>query len=191
MSEILTLLKPRLWALKNGWRSGRADGRRLRFFIFGILGLGFWTGAFLVIYRVLIYFQGVEEFGDILAYKLLSMALVTFFFLLIFSGILTSLSKLYLSKDLPLVHAMPVASEKIFLARWLEGTLDSSWMVLVYSLPVFISYGIVFKAGVSYYAMLVVHLVPFCLIASILSAIFGDGGSRVVLPTASGVSSFF
>ena len=149
MSEVLTLLRPRLWAVKNGRMSGRAKSRRLRFLIFWTLGLGIWVGAFLIIYRVLIYFQGVEEFGHILAFKLLSMALVIFFSLLLFSGILTSLSKLYLSKDLPLVHAMPVPSEKIFLARWMESTLDSSWMVLVYSLPVFISYGIVFRAGVS------------------------------------------
>ena len=190
MSEVLTLLRPRLWAVKNGRMSGRAKGRRLRFLIFWTLGLGIWVGAFLIIYRVLIYFQGVEEFGHILAYKLLSMALVIFFSLLLFSGILTSLSKLYLSKDLPLVHAMPVPSEKIFLARWMEGTLDSSWMVLVYSLPVFISYGIVFRAGASYYTTLVAHLVPFCLIASILGAIFVMVAA-VVLPAGRIRSVFF
>jgi ABC-2 type transport system permease protein len=190
MSDVLTLLQPRLWAFKNGRISGRSNGRGLRLFIFGSVGLGFWTGAFLIIYRILIYFQGVEEFGNILAYKLLSMVLVTFFSLLLFSGILTSLSKLYLSRDLPLVHAMPVPSEKIFLARWMEGTLDSSWMVLVYSLPIFVSYGMVFKAGVSYYAMLVVHLIPFCLIASILSAIFVMVAA-VVLPAGRIRSVFF
>jgi len=75
---------------------------------------------------LLTYFQSFEDFGDILAYKLLSMALITFFSLLLFSGILTSLSKLYLSKDLGLVHAMPVSRSKIFLARWIEST----WIVL-------------------------------------------------------------
>jgi ABC-2 type transport system permease protein len=95
----------------------------------------------------------MESFGDILAYKLLSMALITFFSLLIFSSILTSLSKLYLSKDLPLVHSMPVSRGKIFLARWMESTLDSSWMVLIFSLPLFLSYGVVYKTGVFYYTM--------------------------------------
>ena len=99
------------------------------------------------------------------------MALITFFSLLIFSGILTSLSKLYLSKDLPLVHSMPVSREKIFLARWMESTLDSSWMVFVYSLPLFLSYGIVYKAGAFYYAMVGLNILPFCLIASSLSAL--------------------
>ena len=171
MTEILTLLKPRFWSVKHGVFSRSLKGRRLRLLFFSTVGLGFWAGAFAIINRVLIYFQGVEELGDILAYKLLSMALITFFSLLLFSGILTSLSKLYLSKDLPLVHAMPISREKIFLARWMESTLDSSWMVLVYSLPIFLSYGIVYKAGLFYYSVLVVNLLPFCMIASSLSAL--------------------
>jgi ABC-2 type transport system permease protein len=126
---------------------------------------------FVIFYRVLGYFQGEEGFGDILAYKLLSMTLITFFSLLIFSAILTSLSKLYLAKDLSLVHSMPVSREKLFLARWMEAAFDSSWMVFFYSLPVFLSYGIVYRAGVGYYAMVSFNLLPFCLIASSLSVI--------------------
>jgi ABC-2 type transport system permease protein len=53
----------------------------------------------------------------------------------------------------------------------MESTFDSSWMVLLYSLPVFLSYGIVYRAGVGYYAMVAVNLPPFCLIASGLSVI--------------------
>ena len=97
--------------------------------------------------------------------------MITFFSLLIFSGILISLSKLYLSRDLPLVHSLPVSREKIFLARWIECTIDSSWMVLIYSLPVFLSYGIVYKTGLFYYAMVGVNILPFCLIASSISAL--------------------
>jgi len=120
MNEVLFLLRPRFWSFKNRRGSKSLKGRRLKVFLFGTMGLAFWIGAFVVLYRVLSYFQKMEEFGDILAYKLLSMALITFFSLLIFSGILTCLSKLYLSRDLPLVHSMPVSREKIFLARWIE-----------------------------------------------------------------------
>jgi ABC-2 type transport system permease protein len=171
MREILTLLKPRFWSFKNRGVSKNLKGRRMRFLLLGTIGLAFWVGTFIILYRVLTYFQRFEEFGDILAYKLLSMALITFFSLLIFSGILTSLSKLYLSKDLPLVHSMPVSSKKIFLARWIEGTIDSSWMVFVYSLPLFLSYGIVYKGGAFYYVMAGANILPFCLIASSFSAL--------------------
>ena len=171
MKEVLALLRPRFLSFKNRGISKNKKGRKLRFFLLGTIGLGFWGGTFIILYRVLTYFQGVEDFGDILAYKLLSMAMITFFSLLIFSGILISLSKLYLSRDLPLVHSMPVSREKIFLARWIECTMDSSWMVLVYSLPVFLSYGIVYKTGLFYYAMVGVNVLPFCLIASSISAL--------------------
>jgi len=171
MKDVLTLLKPRFLSFKNRSLSKTRKGRGLRVLLLGTIGLGFWGGTFVILYRVLTYFQRMESFGDILAYKLLSMALITFFSLLIFSGILTSLSKLYLSKDLALVHSMPVSRGKIFLARWMESTLDSSWMVLIFSLPLFLSYGIVYKTGVFYYTMVSLSLFPFCLMASSLSVL--------------------
>jgi len=139
---------------------------------------------------VLIYLKGLEGFGDILAYKLLSTALITFFSLLIFSSILTSLSKLYLSKDLSLVHSSPVSREKIFLARWLESTFDSSWMVLLFSLPLFLSFGMVYQGGLFYYLIAAINLLPFCLIASSLSAFLVLLGARI-LPAGRLRSLFF
>jgi ABC-2 type transport system permease protein len=171
MKEVFILLKPRFWSFKNRRVSKEAGGRKIRFFLMSSIGLAFWGGSFLILHRALTYFKGIEGFGEVLAFKLLSMALITFFSLLIFSGILTSLSKLYLSKDLSLVHSMPVPTERIFLARWMESTIDSSWMVFIYSLPVFLSYGIVFKAGGLYYGILGFNILPFCLIASSISVL--------------------
>jgi ABC-2 type transport system permease protein len=171
MKEILTLLRPRFLSFKNQRIKGNRRGRKVIFLIFGTIGLAFWGGIFLIFYRVLTYFKGIEGFGDILAYKLLSTSLITLFSLLIFSGILASLTKLYLAKDLPLVHSMPVSREKLFLARWFESTIDSSWMVFIYSLPLFLSYGIVYRAGGFYYAMAGINILPFCLIASSLSVL--------------------
>jgi ABC-2 type transport system permease protein len=171
MHDVITLLMPRLWSYKNGEISKDAESRTVRWLLFGAVGLLFWIGIFVVFFRVLTYFQGVDSFGDILAHKLLSMVLITFFTLLVFSGIITSLSKLYLSRDLILVHAMPVSASRIFLARWIESSLDSSWMVIVYSLPVFLSYGIVFQAGPFFYLAVGMMILPMCLIASSLSAV--------------------
>ena len=67
----------------------------MKLLLFGGIGLAFWGGIFAVSYRVLLYFKGVEELGNLLAFKLLSMILITLLSLLIFSSILTSLSKLF------------------------------------------------------------------------------------------------
>lgn len=168
MKQAIILLTPRLLSFKN---KGFAKDRSIKFILFAGIGLSFWAGIFAICYRVLMYFQRVEDLGNILVCKLLSMVLLIFFSLLIFSSILTSLSNLYLSRDLALVHSLPVPSEKIFFAKWIESTVDSSWMVVVYTIPVFISYGIVFKAGPFFYADITLTLFLLCIIASALSSI--------------------
>jgi ABC-2 type transport system permease protein len=101
MHDILTLLKPRILPLKNRGSSTNPRGRAIKIFILGTIGAVFWGGIFAISWRVLDYFKSIEDIGDVLGFKLLSMILIISFALLIFSGILTSLSKLYLSRDLP------------------------------------------------------------------------------------------
>ena len=166
MNDILTLMTPRLLSFKN-----KKGGNVSRLLVFGTIGVIFWGSLFAVSLRLLSYFQSIEDLGNILAWKLLSMVLVIYFSLLVFSSILTALSKLFLSKDLLLVHAMPVSSYKIFCARWLESAIDSSWTIIIFTLPVLISYGIVFKSGPFFYVLIVMVLLLLSLIASIISAV--------------------
>jgi ABC-2 type transport system permease protein len=186
MKQTFSLIRPRLLTIKNRIREKNGN---LRIAAFGAVGLTFWAGIFAVTYRVLSYFKSIEGLGDILAQKLLSMVLVTFFSLLVFSAILTSLSKLYLSRDLNLVHSLPVACEKIFLARWIESTVDSSWMVIIYTVPVFLSYGMIYQSGIFFFVDIVLVLLPLCIIASALSAM-GVMLAVIVIP-ASRIKSIF
>ena len=139
--------------------------------MFGLIGLIFWIGTFIICYHVLFYFQSVQDFGNILAMKLLSMIIMTFFALLIFSNIINCLSHLYLSQDLALLHSLPVSGRDIFFSRWLISTFDSSWMVVAFSLPVFLSYGIIYKAGIFYYLIVLLAILFMCLITSAVSGI--------------------
>jgi len=96
MHDILTLVRPRVLSFKNAsFFRGKKQGSLMKLLLFGGIGLTFWGGIFAVSFRVLHYFKGVEELGDLLAFKLLSMILITLLSLLIFSSILTSLSKLF------------------------------------------------------------------------------------------------
>ena len=171
MNDIITLLKPRIWPLKNRGLSNANGKSNTRFLLLGSFGLLLWCGIFAVSWRVLIYFKGVEEIGDILGYKLLSMMLVVSFALLLFSSILTSLSKLYLSRDLLLVHSLPVSSYKIFITRWIDSTLESTWMVIIYTLPVFIAYGLVYQSGLFYYLSTTITMLCLATIASAISTL--------------------
>jgi ABC-2 type transport system permease protein len=170
MNSVMTLLRPRLLSSINSYRLGKKNNHWIRLFMLALVGLAFWIGAFMIFYRVLSYFQSVQDFGDILAMKLLSMILITFFTLLLFSSIINSLTHLFLSRDLPLLHSMPVAIKDIFLSRWLASVFDSSWMVVAFSLPVFLSYGLIYKAGLIFYLIVFLGIIFMCLITGAISS---------------------
>jgi ABC-2 type transport system permease protein len=119
----------------------------------------------------LIYFQSVELIGDLLTRRLLSMVFVTFFSILVFSNIITSLSTFYLSNDLNLIHSAPVPLGKIYLARFVETIIDSSWIILFFGLPVFIAYGVVYSVSFIYYPWLLLVMIPFLIIPAGLGII--------------------
>ncbi|NTW58765.1 MAG: hypothetical protein HGA43_06330, partial [Nitrospirae bacterium] len=157
------LLLPRYHAIKN--RLTRlAPGDGMKTSVLALLGVAFWAFLFIVAYRVLTYFRTVEGLGDLLALRLLSMVLLTFFSILVFSNIVTSLSTFYLSGELDILHSSPIRIESIYRAKFIETLIDSSWMTLIYGLPVFIAYGAVFKAGAAYYAGLLLTIVPFLIV---------------------------
>jgi ABC-2 type transport system permease protein len=171
MKTIFYLLAPRFYSALNSLRLDNKRNNWLRIIIYGLIGLFFWIGAFIIFYKVLFYFQNVEDFGNILAMKLLSMIIITFVALLIFSNIVNCLSHLYLSQDLALIHSLPVSGKDIFFSRWIISTFDSSWMVVAFSLPVFLSYGIIYKAGIFYYLIILLAILFMSLITSAVSSI--------------------
>ncbi len=171
MNTIFILLRPRLLSFFNNYRMGKKNKSWIRLFMFGSVGAVFWVGSFIMFYRVLLYFQSVQDFGDILAMKLLSMIIITLFALLIFSSIINSLSHYYLSRDLPLLHSLPVEARTIFMSRFLLSAFDSSWMVVAFSLPVFLSYGLIYNAGILFYLIAFIATIVMCLIATAISSL--------------------
>jgi ABC-2 type transport system permease protein len=161
------LLSPRYYAVRNRLAK-LVPGDRFRTFVLVLLGLAFWAFLFGVSYRVLNYFKTIEGLGDLLALRLLSMILLTFFSILLFSNVVTSLSTFYLSGELDILLSAPVRIETIYRAKFIETIIDSSWMTLIYGLPVFIAYGTVFKSSLLFYFGLIFTIVPYlCIPASL------------------------
>ena len=165
MGHLILLLRPGFLGFKN--RLSRTHGSGLKKPVFmGALGLVFGLVLFVLSSRVLVYFQSVEMIGDLLAKELLSMVFLTFFSLLIFSNIITALSTLYLSKDLEFCHSVPVSIEVLFAARGFSTFLNSSWMALIFAVPILGAYGYVYAPGVGFYLNLLHLMVGLGLIAS-------------------------
>jgi ABC-2 type transport system permease protein len=180
MNTTITLIRPRLLSAINSLRLGNKKNRWFSLSMFGAAGLTFWVATFMICFRVLLYFQSVQDFGNILAMKLLSMVVMMFFALLIFSNIINSLSHLYLSQDLQLLHSMPVSAKSIFFSRWMISTFDSSWMVVAFSLPIFLSYGIIYNASIFYYLIVLTAIIFMCLITSAFGSILVLFGATIL-----------
>lgn len=170
MREIILLLTAKILSYKN---SSRKDDKKglLRFTIFFTIGLLFWFGTFLIFFRALSYFSSIEVIGALLAAKLLSMVFLTFFSLLIFSNVITALSTYFLSDDLQLLNSLPVSLGSLYAGRFIENIVNSSWTVLFFSFPVFLAYGLVYKASLFYYFTLIGVIVPFLLISAAMGII--------------------
>lgn len=146
-------------------------GRGARIMILGFFGLLFWSFIFGVLYRLLLYFRGVQEIGPLLAGKLLGLILVGFFSILLLSNIITALSSFFLAKDLDLLVSAPVDWLKLYGAKLLETIVHSSWMVALMAVPLFAAYGAVYDGGYWFPLVAVAVFLPLVIIPGVIGSI--------------------
>lgn len=145
----------------------------LRFSLLLVIGAIFLTLDYLFFHRIISYIARIDvldmvEVGRLLVARLLSMILLMFFSMLLFSNIITSLSTLYLSSDLGLLLSSPLRFSSVFMLKFVETTLNSSVILVIFGLPVFIVCGQEYQASWLYYAAIPLMLFPFILIPATL-----------------------
>jgi ABC-2 type transport system permease protein len=168
---------PGLWiVLRPKWEGARARlleqraGAGPRLLLLALLAVAFWSGVFGVLYRVLRYFRGVADIGDLLATKLLGLALLAFSSILLLSNVITALSSFFLAKDLDLLAASPVHSIRFYLAKLVETALHSSWMVALLAVPLFAAYGIVYHGGPLWPVIVLAAFLPFLILPAVVGS---------------------
>lgn len=125
----------------------------------------FLIGAYAVFFRLLQHISTMPgEFGPLLMAQLLNMVFLSFFSMLVFSNTVTSLSTIYLSSDLLMLMSSPLRLTNVFIAKFVQTLLYSSWMILLFGCPIFIAFGQVQHATQAYYVWLVPTLLPFLII---------------------------
>jgi ABC-2 type transport system permease protein len=146
------LFQPWLHGLRHRFFSGRKE--LLRSGTILLMGGAVCLLIYLGSLRTLSYFHAQNELGVILSLKILQMAWITLFAMLIFSSMIAAVSTLYLSEDNEILLAAPVPPGEVFLLRFWTTTFSTSWMVLIFSLPLFGAYGTVFHAGPWFWPLL-------------------------------------
>lgn len=168
--RFLWLVRPKLRTKVN--RARTDEGRAFKATLLVFVGLFFWAFIFGVIYRMLLYFRGTQGIGDLLAGKLLGIALLTFLLILLLSNVITALSTFFLSEDLELLVASPTDTVHLYGARLVETIVDSSWMVALMAVPLLTAYGFVYGAGPWYYVLALATMLPFLVIPAVAGAAF-------------------
>ncbi len=163
MNEVLLLLWPKAKSIGNRIKHRQARDL-IRPAAMAILTLFFWVVIFVLFYKVLVYFESIEILGEILLAKLMAVVFLTFFLMLTVSNIITSLSTYFLSEDNRLILSIPVSTDKVYLSKYLITLGHSSWMVLLFGIPVFMAYGSVYGAPITYYLWFTLILLVFLLI---------------------------
>ena len=170
---------PSVWTvLTPKWRSAFArlreeqSGSGARAILLGLVALVFWVGVFGIAYRVLRYFRGVEDIGNLIAAKVLGIILLAFLSILLLSNIITALSTFFLAKDLDLLVAAPISQSRLYAAKLVETVVHSSWMVALLALPIFTAYGIVYGGGFLFPVVALAAFVPYLILPAVVGTAF-------------------
>ena len=157
------LLLPMVWATRNRTRR-RQPGDLMRGLLFGAVGLLVFAailwGSFWLAWQLSTY----AELGDYLLRLGLSWLFLTFLSFLAFSGVVTALSTFFLSDDLKLLMATPIAPRRLFHARFARTVGQASWMVMAFLVPVLAGIGLARCAGPQFYVAAVLTVLPFVVI---------------------------
>lgn len=167
---LLRLLGPKIRGRIH--RARKDQGRWFKLLVLGSVGAMFWSLLFALIWRMLLYFRNTQGMGELLASKLLGIALLTFLGILLLSNVITALSTFFLSQDLELLVAAPVDPLHLYGARLVETVVNSSWMVALLAVPLFLAYGFTYRAGVEFYLLAAGVMLPFLVIPGVLGSAF-------------------
>ncbi len=148
----MILLRPFIYSLRN--RFFRGNQISLRSLAIICLGLALFIALYFIGLRVIGYFHSQNELGIILSLKIFQMAWMIMFAMLIFSSMVSAVSSLYLSSDNEILYTAPIPDHQLFRMRFLTSFLYTSWMMVIFSLPVFGAYGTIFHAGYFYLLLL-------------------------------------
>lgn len=170
MSEILAILYAKRHILKHQILSIRKESK-LKISVITISAIAIWLGIFFGLYEGfewLLKFgsrSGIEvNIGEILMGRMFTLLVSAVFLFLIFSNVLVAFFTLYKAEEVQYLIHTPISFDKLFLVRFLECLVFSSWSVAFLGVPLILAYGLSIKAPIIFYLTALVFFVPFILI---------------------------
>lgn len=164
-TQIVALLRPSWQAVRNRRRNA-GKGELVRLALFASVGLAF---AFLVFggfYQMLLYIGRYAEFTAPLTHQILDTVSTFILTVLFASTVITALSTQYLSDDLSLLVSSPVPLPALYASRLVMTGAQSSWMVLLFSVPIYAAFALTAPAPGQFLLAVTLALLPLVVIAA-------------------------
>jgi len=133
----------------------------ISFFVFGYL-----FGGFFLLYRFFYFVNSLTPVGGIVLDRLFYVYFFILFLMLIVSSLIIGYSTFFRTKETEYLFYMPIPNGELWLYKFVKVIFMSTWAFMFLSVPVILSFGMVKKAGLSYYFLTILSLFPFLLITS-------------------------
>lgn len=184
MSPLGALLVAKLRRIGHTVASVRGESR-LKVALVSVSTVLLWGGGFYLARRAFRWLDGIggELLGlsggvpgatgldDLIMARLLSLFALALFFLLIMSNLLVVFTTLYRSREVAYLVHSPLDWRSLFLGRFAECVLLSSWASAFLGSPILLAYGLQAHAPPAFYLALVAVYLPFVTIPAALGAL--------------------
>jgi ABC-2 type transport system permease protein len=158
-----TILRWKLRALGNA-RATLEKHVVIHFILFFGLVAGLVTGGTIMFWKMFAFLLRQDIIGPPMVDRLVSMALLVFFTMLIFSNLIITLSTTYISREIDYFMSQPVSHHSIFSFKLIETIFYSSWAFVILSCPLFLGYGMAKDLPPTFYLGALALIGPFLLI---------------------------
>jgi ABC-2 type transport system permease protein len=159
------------WCLTRNTVQSVLSGSRLRLSMILVCSAIFWLGLF-GLFLGGFEFIGMNDtlFNGIFEY-LFSLFFLSILVMLFFSTGIITYTALFHSREGAFLLTTPATTDRIFAYKFAEAIGLSSWGFFLLGSPLMVAYGLTMKAPAAFYAMFLVYLISFVLMAGCLGAI--------------------
>lgn len=137
---------------------------RLRLGLVVILSGTLWLALFWLFFRGFAFLEETipgPDLFDQTVRAVFGMFFMSLSVMLVFSSAIILYSSLFRGPDIGLLLTLPARAERVFLHKFQEAFILSSWAFLLLGSPMLLAYGLVVKAPWYYFATLVPYLLTF------------------------------
>jgi ABC-2 type transport system permease protein len=164
MRGLSVLVAPFFWSLKNDFvRFSRSFYKKLFFYVVS-------SGIFIFLMTTLLNFGMARlqklspDVFNFLLLKGYSLIFMVIFFIQIINGVVISFNTFYQSKELEVLFTSPVNRTSLFFSRLFETHAKTSWMLIIFGMPMLMSLGLFFRTNLIFYGYSLLLFTTFSII---------------------------